>query len=98
MYNLKITKKTPNYIFSAIEKYYKNYDGSEIKKHFGIESKQFQNIHQQMDTGGPYNSFDEMYIRFNKEPGTRSNIKISKIKYKNTILLLLSYNKNIILF
>lgn len=98
MYNLKITKKTTNYIFSAIEKYYKNYDRSEIKKHFDIESKQFQNIHQQMDTGGPYNSFDEMYIRFNKEPGTRPNIKISKIKYKNTILLLLSYNKNIIIF
>ena len=51
-----------------------------------------------MDVGGPYNSFDEMYISFDKEPGTHPNIKISKIKYKNTILLLLSYHKNIIIF
>jgi hypothetical protein len=97
MYKLNITKKTHIYVFSAVEKYYKNYDKSEIKKHFGIELKQFQNIHQQMDTGGPYNSFDEMYDRFNKESGTR-DIKIGKTKYKNTILLLLSYNKNIIIF
>ena len=39
-----------------------------------------------------------MYIRFNKELVTRPNIRISKIRYKNSILLLLSYNKNIILF
>jgi len=51
-----------------------------------------------MDTSGPYNSFNEMYIKYNKEIGTRSNIKISKLKYKNTILLLLSYYKNIIQF
>lgn len=98
MYNLKITKNTPDYIFSAIKKYYKNYDGNKIEKHFGINSKQFNNIYQQMDTGGSYDSFDEMYVRFNKDPGTYPDIKISKIKYKNTILLLLSYNKNIITF
>ena len=63
---MKITKKTPYYIFSVIEKYYKN--------------------------------CNEMYIRFNKELVTRPNIRISKIRYKNSILLLLSYNKNIILF
>ena len=51
-----------------------------------------------MDTVGPYNSFDEMYNGFNKEHGTNPKLKISKIKYKNTILLLLSYNKNIITF
>lgn len=56
------------------------YDRSKIKKHFGIEPKQFYNIHQQMDTGGPYNSFDEMYIKFNKEVETNPKIKISKIK------------------
>ena len=98
MYSLRLTRKTPEHIFVAIEKYYKNYDGSEIKKHFNIEPKQFQNIHQQMDTGGLYKSFNEMYKNFNKEPGTRSNVKISKIKYKNTILLLLGYYKNIIIF
>ena len=98
MYSLNLTKKSAEYIFLAIEKYYKNYNGSKIKKHFGIEPEQFQNIYQQMDVGGPYNSFDEMYKNFNKEPGTRSNVKISKIKYKKTILLLLSYHKNIITF
>ena len=98
MYNLKITKKLPENIFLAIEKYYKNYDGSKIKKHFSIEPKQFQNIYQQMDTGGPYNSFNEMYMKYNEEPGTSSNIKISKMKYKNTIILLLCYYKNIIDF
>ena len=35
---------------------------------------------------------------FNKEAGTRRNIKITKIKYKETILLLLSYYKNLIIF
>ena len=55
MYNLKITKKTIDYIFFAIKKYYKNYDESQIKKHFGIEIKQFENIYQQMDTGSEYN-------------------------------------------
>ena len=98
MYNLKLTKKLTNNVFSAITKYYKNYNVNEIKKHFNLEPKQFQNIYQQMDTGGPYNSFDEMYNGFNKEHGTNPKIKISKIKYKNTILLLLSYNKNIITF
>lgn len=98
MYTLNLTKKSTENIFFAVKKYYKKYDGSEIKKHFGIEPKQFENIYQQMDTGGPYNSFDEMYKKYNKEPGTRPNIKISKIKYKKTILLLLSFYKNIILF
>ena len=51
-----------------------------------------------MDTGCPYYNFDEMYKKYNKEPGTYSKIKISKTKYKNTILLLLSYQKNIIVF
>ena len=98
MYYIKFSKKLPENILLAIEKYYKNYDGSDIKKHFNIEPKQFQNIHQQMDTGGPYKSFDEMYNNFNKEPGTFSNITISKVKYKNVFLLLQSYYNNIVIF
>jgi hypothetical protein len=100
MYSLNLTKKSTEYIFLAIKKYYKNYNGTKrtIKKHFGIEPEQFQNIYQQMDVGGPYNSFDEMYKNFNKEVGTHKNVKISKIKYKKAILLLLSYHKNIIIF
>ena len=44
MYIVKFTKKLPDSIFSAIEKYYKNYGENKIKKHFGIEIKQFNNI------------------------------------------------------
>ena len=76
----------------------KNYKTENIKIHFGITHEQFLNIYQQMDTGCPYYNFDEMYKKYNKEPGTYSKIKISKTKYKNTILLLLSYQKNIIVF
>ena len=50
-----------------------------------------------MDVGGPYNTFDEMYLNYNKEVGTKK-IKITKSEYQNTILLLLSYDKNIITF
>ena len=92
MYNFKITEDITEKIYFAIVRYYKNYNGDEIKKHFNISQQQFQNIHQQMDVGGPYNSFNKMYLRYNKESGTRHNVKITKLKYKNTILLLLSYN------
>jgi hypothetical protein len=98
MYSLKITKNLQQNIYSAIEKYYKNHNGNKIKKHFGIMPEQFQNIHQQMDVGGPYDSFDDMFRGFNAEQGTRSKIKIKPAEYKNVILLLLSYNKNIITF
>lgn len=98
MYTLKLTKKTSENIFLSIKKYYNNYNGNEIKKHFGIEQKQFNNIYQQVDVGGPYNSFDDMYKNFNKEVGCDEKVKISKIKYQQTILLLLSYYKNIITF
>lgn len=76
----------------------KKYKINNVKKHFNISKEQFLNIYQQMDTGGPYNDFNEMYMDFNKAVGTRAHIKISKIKYKKTILLLLSYYKNIIIF
>ena len=48
MFSIKFTKTLPDDIFFAIVKYYKNYgyDESKIKKHFGIDLKQFQNIHQ----------------------------------------------------
>ena len=55
-------------------------------------------LYQQMDVGGPYTSFDDMYNHYNKEPGTSSTIHISKKQYTNTILLLLSYYKNSIVF
>lgn len=90
MYNLRFKSDISMNIFLAIQKYYKNYDGSKIKRHFGIEPKQFQSIYHQMDIGGPYRSFDEMY--------NDVGIKITKEKYKETILLLLSYSKNIIIF
>jgi len=98
MYNLNITKKTSDSIFFAIEKYHKKYGTNKIKKHFNIEIKQFENIHQQMDTGGVYKTFDEMYSNYNKEVGTCPNINIDEQEYKNTILLLLSFYKNIIEF
>lgn len=93
MYDLKVTKQTLKNLWSAFEKYLKNYDDeSKIKKHFGIEPKQFFNLRQQIDTGNNYSSFDEMYKH------SRKDVKLSKSKYKNTVLLLLSYQKNIITF
>ena len=39
MYNLKLTKKLTNNVFSAITKYYKNYNVNEIKKTFQFRAK-----------------------------------------------------------
>jgi len=98
MYTIKPTKKTLDTLWAAFEKYIKQYKFVNIQKHLNITNDQFSNMHQQIDTGGPYNTFDEMYKDFNKAVGTRPNITISKIKYKRTIVLLLAYKRNDICF
>ena len=98
MFQIKVTNKTSEYIFHAIKKYYKKYENSNVQKHLNITKSQLSNLYQQMDTGGPYKKFDDMYDNFNKEIGTNSKIKITKTKYKNAVFLLLGYYKGIIEF
>ena len=96
MYDLVMNKGIDEYIYFCIQKYFKNFEHKYIRKHFNVTISQFFNLNQQMDVGGPYKDFDEMYKMYNKEPGTDKNIKIGKEKYKKIILLLINYNKNII--
>jgi len=97
VYNLKFNKTTSINIFNAIIKYFEKYGDKDIKKHFAINIKQFMNIYQQMDVGN-YKDFEDMYKNFNREVGTKRDITIGKNKYKQVILLLLAYQKNLIEF
>ena len=93
-----MTKKTPQYIFDACQKYLNNYTIADVPKHFTISKNQFLNLYQQMDTGAPYVDFHSMYLDYSHAHATNHRIKISKKKYIHTILLLISYYKNILIF
>jgi hypothetical protein len=97
MYNIKYTSKTCDKIFKSVEKYFKKYGDKNVKKHFGIDHRQLMNIYQMCDVEDIY-SFEEAKLKFNTAVGTRKNIKITDYKLKKTLMLLLSYNNNIIEF
>lgn len=100
MFEIKITKTTPNLLWKSIDKYINNYGFNNIMTHLNISEEQFNNIRQQMDTGDTenYKTFDDYYKNYYKEIMMSKNRSITKNQYKNAMFLLLAYYKNIIIF
>ena len=96
--NININKRTTEYVWDGIKQYIKIYGGRDIPAHFGITHKEFLQLQQQMDVGGPYTDFEEMYKAYSTEPGCSKSVKISKKKYSNCVLRLLAFRKKIISF
>jgi hypothetical protein len=66
-------------------------------KNIGISKLQLLNLYQATDVEN-YKSLNDLHNGFNKEVGTRKNIKISKEKLKNAVFLLLAHSNGIIKF
>jgi hypothetical protein len=95
--NIIIRGKTPEYLYMAIDQYVKTYGEKQTVKHFNMTCREFSQLYQQMDVGGPYADIDEMYAAYSTEPGCSKNT-IPKNKYITCILMLLAYKKKIIDF
>ena len=64
---------------------------AEMAEAFGITPKQYSNLVQQFDTGGPYTSLKEMHNGFNTEGGTDRKVTISESQYFKALFLLLAH-------
>ena len=64
---------------------------AEMADAFGITPKQYSNLVQQFDTGGPYTSLKEMHNGFNTEGGTDRKVTISESQYFKALFLLLAH-------
>ena len=64
---------------------------AEMADAFGITPKQYSNLVQQFDTGGPYTSLKEMHNGFNTEAGTDRKVTISESQYFKALFLLLAH-------
>jgi len=94
MWKLNFDDNTTDKIFFSVQKFIEK---KENVKNIGITKLQLLNLYQSTDVEN-YKTFNSLHNGFNKAVGTRKNIKISKEKLKNAILLLLAYDKNIIKF
>jgi hypothetical protein len=86
-------------IFDGIKKYLlQNPSDAQIRKNLGVTRNQLLNLYQQVDVGGPYRDFDDMYRHFNREPGTKQGVTITPRLYKNLVMLMLGYHHGFIKF
>lgn len=105
MYELKFTSKTLDYLYFAIEKYYKLFKKIEkkefekkVKNDLGISVIQLAYLYQVSDTREPPLNLDDLYKLVKEEAGKNKKAIIDKDKLQNVALLLLSFNHNIITF